>query len=301
MISDNSCLTMADVDTHDYDYFCTEKEEYINDIFEDICQDAEAEDEMEQCRNRAARRSSMSGIDNSYRDHRIGDKEDVRRRRHSTFNPRNRKSHRNAREEVKEHLLCVQDESHIQRRISVNNLMDFNVSLEVAMVAPDQDLSPALNISCPVLSYLSVNEDLLDDKVMKTKRPSLLSVSGFDASEKLEAERSVEAESKESNVSNLKSEYTVELPYTEESDNVSTKGKPRKRHSYKLLERRLSLESPKTVIKALRLCEKNVSNQLSVCTDKAQSPKTNDNYVSDAVQGPTVQQLPDKRQYACGA
>jgi RNA polymerase-binding transcription factor DksA len=287
--------TMSDLDTQYHGYNHTEKEEDLSEIFEDICQDAEVEDGMELRRNRASRRSSMSGIGDYYCDD-TGVDIPTHRRRHSTFNPRDRKSHRDAREEVKEHLISVQDESHVQRRISVNSLMDFNLCLDIAMAASIEDLSPALEISCPVLSYMSVNDDLLDDTI-KSKRPSLISVSETNAIANLKGARTTE---NEYDIPYPKAEYTVELPQSEEFENVF-KEKPRKRHSYKVLEQRLSLESPGTVIKGLKMCQKKRSIQLPGSATKSQSSKAQDNCVPDAVQGPCVPQVSDRRQYACGA
>jgi hypothetical protein len=299
-------LTMADLesmDVNDHDCRMLHHHDMNYEIFEEIYQDAEVDDEHDdddsrgRNRNMSRRRSSITG---TRQDESLGNLTGSthRRRRHSTYNPRNRRAHRDGHSEIKEFLSNIKDKNYTRRNSFVNNLMDFNLSYEVSMAASKHELSPALNFSCPVLNYLREDdEDSIE--LQMTKRPSLIS-------ERQEHSDSMNWESfKDDGESELpqdghelRIEYVMELPLVDQP-RVS-KGKRRQRpHSYKMLERRLSSESPMSVIKSFTVHEMRASYPTEVSSISPLSGKDLDSYIATGIQSQREQPLVSKRQQQC--
>jgi hypothetical protein len=301
-------LTMADLESmNSYDLNGPSKSHHdLNyEIFEEICQDAELDDnnDVSRGRNRMSRRSSISGprqeesgnLSNSTSD-------TIRRRRHSTYNPRNRKAHRDAHSKVKELISNWNDKNYSRRNSFVSNLMDFNLSYEVSMAVSKHDVSPALNFSCPVLNYLREDdEDSIELRM--TKRPSLIS-------EREPVDSSMSWESfKDDGESELpqdvRIEYIMQLPSMDDKPRLSKGKRRQKPHSYKLLERRLSAESPMSVIKSFTIHEMRATYPTETNVGNVSPPpfgKDLETYIGTGIQSQRQQPLvPKQQQCARGA
>jgi hypothetical protein len=234
--------------------------------FEGLCQDAEIEDVFTgRDENMMLRRSSIHGTSISYIDDSINKFSVINirhKRRHSSYNPRNRKIHRDAHANLEEYL--IQLEQHTNPKLAkrsdiVNTLLEFHASYEISLAASSQpDVSYGLQYSCPVLSYLhDSDEDSVEIQIVK--KPSLhheCQVKGFNASSR-SLHQCDEDDCSDSPVEDLEdnrwmeSEYTFELPEMTELDQTSYLRKRRKSHSYQVLQRRLSSESHLSVLRGL--------------------------------------------------
>jgi hypothetical protein len=255
----------------------SEKYNEHNEIFEEICQDAEAEDEIMETSLPSStimtRRTSITGCTSTTSSTIVLEpfEKDLScrmdrhhyPRRHSTYNGRNRKFHRDAHATIKDYFLTIQDVNHARRTSFVTNLMDFNLSFDVAMAASNSNgISPTLNLSCPILSYLKEDDEDSIELIM-IKRPSLITdKEEFNQSANWESLKD-DGESEEDSMDNPnhKTEYVIELAPLEE-DYDSSWGKKRnndrqrrkkKVHSYQMLEQRLSSESLMSVVKSFGL------------------------------------------------
>ena len=235
-----------------------------SEIFEEICQEAETEDQLERSPSfaRQPRRSSLTGcglvdaheaaVKNGLVDEPAAGVRNLHRRRHSSYNPRNRAAHRQAHMKLEDHLRYLEDEHHFKRASFVNNLLEFNLSYDVSMSGSEHELSPALGFSCPVLSYM--NEDEEDSVELRMlRRPSLVSVPEDPTQASWESFKDDGETDLPVDAHEMSDEYIIELPPLEEY--VKPSGKRRRSHSYKLLEKRLTSESPMDVIKSFSLKE----------------------------------------------
>jgi hypothetical protein len=231
-------------------------------IFEEICQDVEAEDEliMEASLSSSIIRTRRTSIGSgpTYTmeplEHVDTCKKHRYPRRHSTYNARHRKFHRDAHATIKDYLLTIQDENHARRANFVTNLMDFNLSFEVAMAASsssDEMMSPALNLSCPILSYLKEDDEDSIELIM-IKKPSL--IPNKDDSNPCENWESLKDDGESEQFMDDPSqtnEYIVRLPPLNDDEEESSRQRGRKKlHSYQMLEQRLSSESHMSVVKS---------------------------------------------------
>lgn len=134
-----------------------------------------------------------------------------------------------------------------KRRSSiVDNLLDFNLSIGATS-------SITMQLSCPILSYMNDDEEDSVD-LRQVKRPSLVSVVEDCVNE---AQHEEGWESLEADGSALPMdahfqtrEYQFELPPVDDSDRSKKKQLKRRRHSYQMLEQRLSeSQSPLDILK----------------------------------------------------
>jgi hypothetical protein len=263
-----SSMTMADLEAiHEHDKcvsnkptFTSTKHSEHSAIFEDLCHEAEQDDDDDihsygasQLSTKSSHRGSLIGCvdDMDLPSVAVVGQEEFRKlqlqlyqRRHSSYEPRSRSAHRAQHQELKEHLVTLEDKHHLRRSSFVNNLLEFNLSVDVSMSDMGADVaSPALHLSCPVLSYM--NDDEEDSiELRMVQRPSLVSV--IEQEEYQESWESLKDCSTEHPQDELK-EYVIELPPMEEPKNIFPK---RRRHSYKVLEEKLSEGSPLDVLKA---------------------------------------------------
>jgi len=312
MASRKTSLTLIDLeafkeideklrDDYDENAASTDKYQEHSQIFEEICQEAEAEDQLDYRPSRPLRRPSLSGISEASSmeweaTEAIGK---LRRRRHSTFNPRNRAAHREEHADLEEHLKRLEDKHRFRRASFVNNLLEFSVNFDVSMSNPamDHEISPALNFSCPVLSYMNDEEEDSVDLTM-IRRPSLISVhddSNTDSWESLKDDGETESPQ---DAHELSREYVIELPSMEEV--VKPKGKRRRPHSYKMLEKRLESESQYNVIKSFSWKEMTASF-VAQLPQAPIEPKSLNNDVPSTFQSKSEQPLAARQQCARGA
>lgn len=256
-------MTMADLEAiHEQDKFVsnnpvTQKYSEHSEIFEDLCHEAEQDDTMNssQLSNKSSRRGSLTGCvddmdlpttsatNEGQQEFRM-----LHQRRHSSYEPLNRSVHRAQHQEVKEHLAKMEDKHHLRRSSFVNNLLEFNLSVDVSMSDHMDALSPAMHLSCPVLSYMNDDEEESIELRM-VQRPSLVSVmEGEESQESWESLKDCGTSLSEPQDAHYESkEYVIELPPMEEPKKIRPK---RRRHSYKILEEKLSEGSPLDVLKA---------------------------------------------------
>jgi hypothetical protein len=216
-------------------------------IFHDICQDVEAEDEIPLLKQGVVGRRSSTPF-SSFSVDKIPNQTIRRARRHSTFNPRNRKEHHDAHANMKAFLITMNDVDYERRSSFVNKLMELNLSCSVAMSASKKEVSFSMNLPYPVFSYLNENDEDSVEKRMN-KRPSLVYLS--------EAKETNDWETLDDTCSTdmYCMEYSIEMPQIDEEVH-SFKRKDRKQHSYKMFERKLSSESAFSVIKSFILEDK---------------------------------------------
>lgn len=262
-------MTMADLEAiHEHDKFVSNnpavaKYSEYSEIFEDLCHEAEQDDDMHTSfgsQLSSGRRGSLTGcvddmdmdlpsaavVNNTIE----GGQEEFRmlhQRRHSSYEPRNRSFHRAQHQQVKEHLMKMEDKHHLRRSSFVNNLLEFNLSVDVSMSDMGADaVSPAMHLSCPVLSYMNDDEEESIELRM-VQRPSLVSVvEGEESQESWESLKDCGTTTPQDAHYESK-EYIIELPPMEEPKKIRPK---RRRHSYKILEEKLLEGSPLDVLKA---------------------------------------------------
>jgi hypothetical protein len=236
-------------------------------VFEQLCHDAEVDDVLSKRReSMILRRSSIHGDFISYRND-FKDKYNPintrRRRCHSSYNPRNRKTHRVAHVDLEEYLTqCTQTKNHhykkLERSNIVNTLLDFHASFEISLAASSQpDVSLGLQYSCPVLSYLQdSDDDSVEVRIMK--RSSLLHKSSGSLRQHQEDDFDIDTDD-ESVSQFMESEYIIEIPEMMEPEPLTSFGKQRRPHSYQILNNRLSSDSPLSVLRDLMQKEKEPS------------------------------------------
>ena len=232
----------------------SEKYHEHSEIFDEICQEAEAEDQLDQRPRGQIRRVSLTGSSGS--SSMEWDKPveiaKLHRRRHSTFNPRNRAAHRKEHAELDDHLKMLEDKQSFRRASVVHNLLEFSVNFDVSTATMSHEMSPALNFSCPVLSYM--NDDEEDSVELRLlRRPSLVSIPDDSNAQSWESFKDDGVTQLIQDGEDMSREYIFELPPMEEV--VKPRGKRRRPHSYKLLEKRLASESQCDVIKSLTLMD----------------------------------------------
>jgi hypothetical protein len=227
------------------------------DIFNEIWQDVEAEDDLNppnsnSTHRREGQRARRLSIPMDTSESIIDTQTKPMRgcvRRHSTFHSQERQQHYTAHRIMKDYLLSREDVHHDRRSSLVTNLMEFNLSYGVVFMTStgsttNNDDRP-VSTSCPVLSYM--NEDDEDSvELRRIKRPSLVSL--------FESKTIHDWETLEDDTVDVSTiEYVMDMtsPPIEESNLSRRKGKRRKPHSYQMLERRLSVESPVSVMKSL--------------------------------------------------
>ena len=245
-----------------------------SEIFDEICQEAEAEDQLETRPRRQLRRVSLSGSSacSSMDWDKPVEITKLRRRRHSTFNPRNRAAHRREHADLDEHLKMLEDKQRFRRASFVHNLLEFSVNFDVSTAAAmSHDVSPALNFSCPVLSYM--NDDEEDSVELRMlRRPSLVSIpDDSDSNSNAQSWESFKDDGETElpqDGHELSREYVFEMPPMEEP--VNPRAKRRRPHSYKMLEKRLTCESQFDVIKSFTLMD--MAASINVATMPAASP-----------------------------
>lgn len=165
-----------------------------------------------------------------------------------------------------------------QRRTYVNRMLEFNLSVDASMF-DSGETSPAVQLRCPVLSYM--NDDEEDSiELMHVRRPSLVSV--------IEERESAQEgwETLKDNISDteqVKNEgrfhYVLELPFiTEEA--ITKIHRTKRRHSYKVLDEKLIAQSPSDVLKAMSNVDNNMTaapatlTELTETSKKSLEPKT---------------------------
>ena len=251
-------MTMADLEAiHEWEH-CTHQEssgKYSehSGIFEEICQEAETDDHLDTMHTtpstRQPRRRSLSGSD-ELDNMPPPEIRNLHQRRHSSYESRTRSAHRETHAELKEHLDRLEDKHHLRRASFVNNLLEFNLSFEISMNSFSDNgtmHSPALAFSCPVLSYMhDEEEDSVELNLLR--RPSLVSVRENSREESWESLKGHDETELPEDGHGESTEYYIELPPLEEATKPT--GKRRRSHSYKMLEKRLQLESSIEVIKS---------------------------------------------------
>jgi hypothetical protein len=224
-----------------------------HEIFEDICQQVETDlfsygNSTPPSQRRRRRLSLQTNSCDSV------DSRPHHRRRHSTFHSQNLQEHWEAHVMLKNSLEEKKKDINDERRTSfVQNLMEFNMSYSVVMTtSTTKDTAVVhrgtMSTSCPVLNYL--NDDDEDSvELRRAKRSSLPSL--------LESKTTLDWENLEdASGDNISSdEYFLDMPPMEEELILPRKGKRRKPHSYQMLERRLSVESPVSVMKSFTIKE----------------------------------------------
>ena len=280
-----------------------------SEIFEEICHEAETEDQMEQSLNlsRQPRRGSLTGGCIDAHDaavahglvHEPVEIRSLHRRRHSNYNPRNRAAHRQSHTDLEEHLRHLEDKHHLRRASFVNNLLEFSLSYDVSMSGSEHELSPALNFSCPVLSYMNdEEEDSVELRMLR--RSSLVSVPEDSNQESWESLKDDGETSLPQDAHEMSREYVIELPPLEEY--VKPSGKRRRSHSYKMLEERLTSESPIDVIKSFSMKDMAASISLvTLPTTAVVQSKDLDLQVQNTFQAERGQPLAARQQCARGA
>lgn len=228
-----------------------------SEIFEDLCNEAETDDM--QSGNSNKQRGAGSG---SHDDMELvlgsstvstSTSEEFRtlhKRRHSSYESSMRSTHREHHQEIKEHLHTMEDEHSLRRASFVNHLLEFNLSVDVSMADLNADpeaeyTSPAMHLSCPVLSYMNDDEeDSVELRIMH--RPSLISVE-----EEAPWESLKDCGSQMPREEEKAKEYVLELPpLPVEDPNRKMRPKRRRPHSYKILEEKLATQSPLNVLKS---------------------------------------------------
>jgi hypothetical protein len=221
------------------------KQQQQQGIFETLCQEADIHDHINNRRGRNTRRASMS----NKASHEGASLNNVKHyRRHSTFNPRNRQTHRDAHADFEEYILYQRNN---QRSSIVSTLLDFHSSFEISLAASfPKGMRAALHFSCPVLSYMhDYDEDSLEMRM--TKRSSLIS----NLKENEDFEYLNDYSESDSGISfdvssqSERQQYVIDMSDKEDISCLQP-GKRRKRHSYKVLERRLSTESHLSILKS---------------------------------------------------
>ena len=289
-------------------------------IFEDICQETEAEDNARSTKQ-PRRLSGSDEVDmlpppppkirNDPRQRRHSsyfmpppEIRNLHLRRHSSYEPRNRSAHHQAHAELKDHLDHLEDKHDLRRASFVHNLLEFNLSFDVSMNSfADIGPSAALNLSCPVLSYM--NDDEEDSVELNLlRRPSLVSGQENSKEESWESLKDDgEAELPKEDHENS-GEYCIELPPLEEV--IKPAGKRRRSSSYKILEKRLQLESPIEVLKSFNIKE-NSANFDDACITAIQPKNLDaqstalDNEMHDTFQQQREQPAATLQQVARGA
>jgi len=312
MASRKTSLTLIDLEAFkdldqklrdDYDENAASTDKYYehSEIFDDICQEAEAEDQLNERRSRPMRRPSLSGVSGGSSMEWEGNVaiESLRRRRHSTFNSRNRAAHRKEHADLEEHLKSFEDKHRFRRASFVNNLLEFSVNFDVSMsnAAMGHEISPALNFSCPVLSYMHDDEE--DSvEILMLRRPSLISSNDDSKTDSWESLKDDGETDFSPDAHEMSREYVIELPSMEEV--VKPKGKRRRPHSYQMLEKRLTCESQSDVIKSFSLKEMTAS-YVAQQPRAPIEPKSLDHDVPSTFQSSSEQPLAARQQCARGA
>ena len=240
-------------------------------IFEDIIQELEHEDE--DSFQKPQRRGSLKSV-STESSISVADliKEPTslstrkKPRRHSTFHSSDRRFHRKKHQEMKEHFL---DSANHKRSSIIDGLFQFQLSVNMSMASMDHfedNTSPSLYRSCPVLSYM--NDDDEDSvELYRIKRPSLSLIKDvgeyMDEDNDYELSDDEDFELNESTLSKkkttfkveerpkqiIKRAYTVKLAGTED-DGEKPRAKKRTT-SYAMLSMRLD-DHPLTVLDDIR-------------------------------------------------
>lgn len=249
-----------------------------SEIFEDMCHEAEHEDMLSPTEGSAAavnRRGSITGcsddmdllplvISTTTGANTISASAStfafrtLHQRRHSSYESRNRSMHRIQHQQVKDHLSKMEDKHHLRRASFVTNLLQFNLSVDMSMSAADfggganngyangmpgemNMSSPAMHLSCPVLSYMNdVEEDSVE--LLQMKRP------GYDDEDMIPSEQEGwetlnddgSALPIDGHNAKTSKEYVVTLPPLEVEGPKKVGVPKRRRHSYKVLEEKLA-------------------------------------------------------------
>jgi hypothetical protein len=151
-----------------------------------------------------------------------------------------------------------QNKNHKLKKRSgiVNALLDFHASYELSFAASSQlDVNLGVQCSCPVSSYLQdSDEDSVE--VLIVKRPTLHHE--YHSKHDNESSRSIHhsgvedfevppEEGSDLHCRLMESDYTLEIPEMMEPEQPTLHRMRRKPHSYQVLERSLSSESPLSV------------------------------------------------------
>ena len=173
-----------------------------------------------------------------------------RARRHSSFESRKRLQSYNDHQTVKEYLNSPF--VNAERSKFVQSLLDFNLSVNMASLRDlsTMDESPALRVSCPVLSYLNDDEedsvDLTEYKRKVTKRSSLVRLKE-EAGQRWESLDDASLNDDPATFENPR-EYVMEM---KSLDDEKPRTKRRCPPSYKILSQKLAMESPLQVLRSL--------------------------------------------------
>jgi hypothetical protein len=166
-------------------------------------------------------------------------------RRHSSFESIQANKAYKEHQSTQDFLHALDHQENHARTISVQSLIDFNVSVNLASAAVAHNAatneSAGNRFSCPVLSYMDDDGEINGDvkKIVGksvSRRSSLLSVN---------------EEDREGD-DNYPRQYSLEISSGEEDiDDVKEKGPRRRRNSYKILSEKLAVEHPQKVIRSL--------------------------------------------------
>jgi hypothetical protein len=166
-------------------------------------------------------------------------------RRHSSFESLQANKAYKEHQRTQDFLHTLDHQENHERTVSVQSLIDFNVSVNLATAAVakkcDTDGSSGNLFSFPVLSYLDDDGEINGDvKKLAAKctsrRSSLLSVS---------------EDGREADHDNPR-QYSLEISSgEEEADDMQEKGPRRRRNSYKILSEKLAVQHPQKVIRSL--------------------------------------------------
>jgi hypothetical protein len=276
----SQCQTGVDL----YDMYLENKQ-----IFDDICQDVEAEDELllvkQGCINR---RSSIPfssfAVDKTPNTSR-------RARRHSTFNSRNRMEHHDAHTNMKEWFISMNDVDYERRSNFVNNLVELNLRYGTAMSASKYEVSRTMDAPYPIFNYMNDDEDSVG--IAMNKQSSLIYPS------ELKEKNDWETLNDTFSTDTFCIEYAIEMPQIEKPV-LSLERNVRKPHSYKMLERRFSSESSVSAIKSFIAEEMTKFHQSSTALSTDTKPikgYNNGGFPAYSVQSPFM----SKQQCARGA
>jgi hypothetical protein len=239
-------------------------------VFREICEDIEHEETL--LPSRSQRKASFTTDDLEKEEQNLANSRNSSRkkpRRHSSYESRCRTEHRRHHTEVKEYLAMLGDEQSQRRLEFVNSLLKFNLSMEMSM-SSFSDLgdvsSPAMAMSCPVLSYM--NDDEEDSiELAHFKHPSFTTPTVPEEESWESLKTDPEEEPKDAHEESR--EYFIQLQDSDQGENYDKMASQKKLHSYKMLELRLKQESPLQVIKSFN---ESLNNSFSLGEAVARAP-----------------------------
>jgi hypothetical protein len=226
-----------------------------SDLLESLCMEAESEDWATMCRYYPTiRRGSLQ---QSFLTKEVASisRPKSHQRRHSSYNTRDRATHRDEHHLLKEHLLTRDtDPLREERSILIDNLYELKSSLRLLEGLPETTLNssePSIP-SYPILKYMLDFDDDDDDSIdlAQSKQKNLESLSRqHDSDEFLSDVFDTLQPSVDNNTTYV--EYVMDLPPVIEEEKSITKRRRRKVPSYQILQKQMESQSISTLVKSM--------------------------------------------------